>query len=141
MRLGRSDVFCSVAGGMRVSEPAADLPMAMAIVSAATGVPVPPDLFAFGEVGLAGEVRQVPHAQRRLSEAHRLGFRHAARSRVRHPIARRGMELIRVRLGHGAVKLVGAGPITYRATSVRVVRASDPLRLGAPVSMIACSRA
>ena len=67
--LGRSDVYCSVAGGMRVSEPAADLPMAMALLSAANGVPVQPDLFAFGEVGLSGEVRQVAHAPRRLAEA------------------------------------------------------------------------
>ena len=74
---GRSDVFCSVAGGMRVAEPASDLPMALAMLSAAAGTPVPSDLVSFGEVGLSGEVRQVPHSQRRLSEAHRLGFRHA----------------------------------------------------------------
>lgn len=75
--LSRSDVFCSVAGGMRVSEPAVDLPMAIAIVSAVSGIAVPADLVAFGEVGLAGEVRQVPHVHRRLTEAQRLGFSHA----------------------------------------------------------------
>jgi DNA repair protein RadA/Sms len=95
VRLARSDVFCSVAGGMRVAEPAADLPMAMALVSAARGVPVPSDLFAFGEVGLAGEVRQVPHALRRLTEAHRLGFRHAVVP-ASTPACASGLKLLRV---------------------------------------------
>jgi DNA repair protein RadA/Sms len=75
--LARLDVFCSVAGAMRVTEPAVDLPMAIAIVSAVSGVPVPDDLVAFGEVGLAGEIRQVPHVHRRLAEASRLGFQRA----------------------------------------------------------------
>jgi len=50
--LGRADVFCSVAGGMRVSEPAGDLPMALAMLSAASGAPLPADLVSFGEVGI-----------------------------------------------------------------------------------------
>ncbi len=110
VRLARSDVYCSVAGGMRVSEPGADLPMAMALVSAATGFPVPPDLFAFGEVGLAGEVRQVPHALRRLTEAHRLGFRHAVVPGST-PDCIPGLELIRVEAVATAVDLVGRSPV------------------------------
>ncbi|HEX3980559.1 MAG TPA: DNA repair protein RadA, partial [Acidimicrobiales bacterium] len=68
------DVFASVAGGIRVTEPAADLAVAMAVASAATGLPLPPDLAAVGEVGLAGEVRQVTNLPRRLEESARLGF-------------------------------------------------------------------
>ncbi len=74
---GGLDVFASVVGGLRVAEPAADLALALALASAVTGVPVPPDVVAFGEVGLGGEVRQVPHAPRRLAEAARVGFRRA----------------------------------------------------------------
>jgi DNA repair protein RadA/Sms len=110
VRLARFDVYCSVAGGMRVSEPAADLPMAMALVSAASGIPVPSDLFAFGEVGLAGEVRQVPHALRRLTEAHRLGFRHAVVP-ASTPDCTPGLELIKVEDVAAAVNLAGRGPV------------------------------
>jgi DNA repair protein RadA/Sms len=109
VRLSRAEVFCSVAGGMRVTEPGADLPLAVAIVSAASGVAVPADLVAFGEVGLAGEVRQVPHAQRRLFEAQRLGFRHALVPSST-PGCPPGMELIKVDTLAAAVRLApGAG--------------------------------
>ncbi len=72
--LAELDVFASVAGGLRATEPSADLPLALAVASAAAGVPLPADLLSFGEVGLAGEVRQVIGADRRLAEAARLGF-------------------------------------------------------------------
>ena len=68
------DVFASVAGGIRVIEPAADLAVALAVASAVTGVVLPASLAAVGEVGLAGEVRQVTNMPRRLEEAVRLGF-------------------------------------------------------------------
>jgi len=68
------DVFASVAGGIRVTEPAADLAVALAVASAATGVPLPPTLAAVGEVGLSGELRQVTNLPRRLEESLRLGF-------------------------------------------------------------------
>lgn len=66
-------VFASAVGGVRATEPALDLPLALALISAATGVPVPEGVVAFGEVGLTGEVRHVPHAGARLAEAARLG--------------------------------------------------------------------
>ncbi len=75
--LGHADVFASAVGGIRVTEPAADLALVLALASAVTGTALPADVVAFGEVGLGGEVRQVPHAPRRLSEAARTGFRRA----------------------------------------------------------------
>ncbi|MEI2704825.1 MAG: DNA repair protein RadA [Ilumatobacteraceae bacterium] len=71
------EVFASAVGGVRLVEPGADLAICLAVVSALTNVPIPPDVVMFGEVGLAGELRQVGHAQRRLTEAARLGFRQA----------------------------------------------------------------
>jgi DNA repair protein RadA/Sms len=68
------DVWVTVAGGVRAGEPAADLGVALAVVSAITGVPVPGDVVACGEVGLAGELRQVGRLERRMAEAARLGF-------------------------------------------------------------------
>ncbi|MEX2627689.1 MAG: DNA repair protein RadA [Ilumatobacteraceae bacterium] len=75
--VGGHDVYASTVGGVRVVEPALDLALCAAVVSAVTGQPMPADLAVFGEVGLAGEVRQVPHATRRLAEAARLGFSRA----------------------------------------------------------------
>ena len=62
---------------MRITEPAADLAIVCAVASSVGDQPLPTDVVAFGEVGLAGEVRRVSGLQRRLAEAARLGFRHA----------------------------------------------------------------
>jgi DNA repair protein RadA/Sms len=75
--MSAADVFVSTVGGLRVSEPAADLGVALALVSAVTGIAIGEDVVACGEIGLAGEIRQVPAMERRLSEAARLGFRRA----------------------------------------------------------------
>jgi DNA repair protein RadA/Sms len=72
--LAGRDVYLNVAGGLRISEPAADLAVAAALVSALTGVPVPGDAVIFGEVGLSGEVRPVGQMENRLKEARKLGF-------------------------------------------------------------------
>jgi DNA repair protein RadA/Sms len=89
------DVFASVAGGIKVTEPAADLAVALAVASAATGVPLPSNLAAVGEVGLAGEVRQVTNLPRRLEECARLGFERVAVP-TSAPYGPSGVELIRV---------------------------------------------
>jgi DNA repair protein RadA/Sms len=94
MALGRTDVFASAVGGIRVSEPAADLAVVLAVASAVAQVALPADVVAFGEVGLGGEIRQVPHAARRLSEAWRIGFRRAYVP-VSCPDGPPGMELLR----------------------------------------------
>jgi DNA repair protein RadA/Sms len=77
MRLGDQDVYASVAGGLRVVEPAADLGIALAIASAFRNRPAGDDVVCFGEIGLAGEIRTVGGADRRLGEAAKLGFRRA----------------------------------------------------------------
>ncbi len=71
------DVFANVVGGMRVSEPALDLPLAIAILSSLRDRPVPSDMVLFGELGLTGEVRPVPFGLERLQEAAKHGFRRA----------------------------------------------------------------
>ncbi|MCZ0994024.1 DNA repair protein RadA [Streptomyces noursei] len=75
--LGKRDIYSATVGGVKLSEPAADLAVALALASAASDTPLPKNLVAIGEVGLAGEVRRVTGVQRRLSEAARLGFTHA----------------------------------------------------------------
>ncbi|HMA46802.1 MAG TPA: DNA repair protein RadA [Frankiaceae bacterium] len=77
VRLGASDVYTATVGGVRLSEPAADLAVALAVASAAADLPLPTGLVAVGEVGLAGEVRRVGGVGRRLAAAGRLGFRYA----------------------------------------------------------------
>ena len=77
LQFGSTDVYVSAVGGVRVVEPAADLGVALAIVSAVTAIPLPSDLVVCGEVGLAGEIRQVARTGPRLAEAARLGFRQA----------------------------------------------------------------
>ena len=77
LRLGSSDVYLNVAGGLRISEPAADLAVAAALASAAADRPTDPGRVYFGEVGLSGEVRQVAQAEARLKEAQKLGFESA----------------------------------------------------------------
>jgi DNA repair protein RadA/Sms len=68
------DVFVNAVGGVRISEPAADLAVMLAIQSSLRGRPLPRGFIAFGEVGLAGEVRPAPRGQERLKEAAKLGF-------------------------------------------------------------------
>jgi DNA repair protein RadA/Sms len=68
------DVFVNAVGGVRISEPAADLAVMLAIASSLRGRALPKGFIAFGEVGLAGEVRPAPRGQDRLKEAAKLGF-------------------------------------------------------------------
>lgn len=99
LKLGAQDVFVNVVGGLKITEPAADLTVALAIASSFRNQPVADDLVVIGEVGLSGELRTVAQAQRRLIEAARLGF---ARALVPNTLARlkdkpEGIELIGAR--------------------------------------------
>lgn len=89
------DVFVNAVGGVKIAEPAADLAVLLAIVSSLRNKPLPPKLVAFGEVGLAGEIRPAPRGQERLKEAAKLGFTHAMIPKAnapKQPI--NGMEII-----------------------------------------------
>jgi DNA repair protein RadA/Sms len=77
IRLHTHDVFASTVGGVRITEPAADLASAIAVASAWKQRDIPTDLVAIGELGLAGELRRVRDIPQRLAEAARLGFRAA----------------------------------------------------------------
>ncbi len=69
-----SDAYVNIVGGMKLDEPAADLAVALALVSGYNDVPIDENIIAFGEIGLSGELRSVPRAQARINEAARLGF-------------------------------------------------------------------
>jgi DNA repair protein RadA/Sms len=116
--LGTSDVFVSTVGGLRINEPAADLGVALALLSALTEIAIGEDVVAFGEIGLAGEIRRVQATERRLGEAARLGFKRAVvpSSAPEGPV---GLELLRAgtlleaaRLLFGVVPAVGSRPTT-----------------------------
>ncbi len=87
LRLYEQDIFVNVVGGLKVSEPASDLAMAMAIASSYFDRPVPADMAIIGEIGLSGEIRAVSQMSMRLSEAAKIGFR-----RVLMPHTRRKLD-------------------------------------------------
>ena len=93
---GDSDVFANVVGGLHVGETAADLAVALAIVSSLTERPVPQDLVVFGELGLTGEIRPVPFGEERLAEAQKHGFKRAVVPRGNAPRRALGMEVVAV---------------------------------------------
>ncbi|MCF4098077.1 DNA repair protein RadA [Maritalea mediterranea] len=74
VRIGANDIYLNVAGGLKITEPAADLAVAAALVSSLTNAPLPADAVYFGEVSLSGGVRPVSHTGTRLKEAQKLGF-------------------------------------------------------------------
>jgi DNA repair protein RadA/Sms len=82
LRLGEHDVYVSTVGGVRVTEPAADLAIALAVASAIQDKPIAHNLVAFGEISLAGEIRKVSNSKQRASEANRLGFIRSVDSEV-----------------------------------------------------------
>ncbi len=91
------DVFVNAVGGVKITEPAADLAVLLAIVSSLRNKPLPAKLVVFGEVGLAGEVRPVQRGQERLKEAAKLGFTHAVIPKANNPKQRiAGMEVVAV---------------------------------------------
>ena len=91
--IGANDVYLNVAGGLRVTEPAADLAVAAALLSSLSDIAVPRGSLFFGEVGLSGEVRAVSHAEGRLKEAAKLGFTRAVvpKNRGKTKVAAKGI--------------------------------------------------
>ena len=101
------DVFVNAVGGVKIDEPAADLPVLLAIVSSLRNRPLPEKLVAFGEVGLAGEVRPVQRGQERLREAAKLGFKLAIIPKANAPKAAiEGIEVVSVERVEEAVARV-----------------------------------
>ena len=94
--LAGRDAYLATVGGMKLSEPSADLALALAVASAARGLALPADLIAIGEVGLAGEVRKVSSVSQRLNEAARLGFTKAIVPDMKGEIKVSGLEIFEV---------------------------------------------
>src|ERR1700682_3005956 len=110
-KFGKSDIFVSVAGGIRVTEPAADLGLALSIVSNQNNRPLPDGLVVIGELGLTGEVRRVGQLERRLQEAARHGFTSAlipAGVKAGRPS---GLDVVEVRTLAGAASAAFSTPM------------------------------
>lgn len=82
VKIGANDIYLNVAGGLKISEPAADLAVAAALISSLTGAPLPADAVYFGEISLSGGVRPVVHTSVRLRETAKLGFKSAHTGQV-----------------------------------------------------------
>jgi DNA repair protein RadA/Sms len=113
LHLSATDVYLNVAGGLRVSEPAADLAVAAALISATSGTPTSAGMVFFGEIGLSGEVRQAAQTDARLGEAAKLGFEQATLPRRvargnRQPIQPHGLALREI--GHISDLVAGFSP-------------------------------
>ena len=116
LSLAGRDVYLNVAGGLRIGEPAADLAVAAALISAASGRPVPAGTVVFGEIGLSGEVRAVSRPELRLKEAQKLGFKTALapKGRTEAKVSAAGQTLVEIAsvgdlLSHLAVSAARAG--------------------------------
>jgi DNA repair protein RadA/Sms len=101
------DVFVNAVGGVRIGEPAADLAVSLAVVSSLTDRAIPDKVIAFGEIGLAGEVRPAPRGQDRLREAAKLGFEKAIVPKANQPKAKiSGLDVLAVERVDQAVQLL-----------------------------------
>ena len=109
LTLYNQDVYINIAGGMTLTEPAADLAVCAAVASSSRNLMLGPDWAVMGEVGLAGELRAVPHAERRLSECMRLGFQNVIlpKSNLRGIRVPEGMNAIGAETLFDAMKLLG----------------------------------
>jgi DNA repair protein RadA/Sms len=121
LRFGQQDVYLNVAGGYRISEPAADLAVAAALVSSLTGLALPADCVYFGEISLSGAVRPVAHAQQRLKEAEKLGFSSAVL-----PLGSpKGSDEIAGGIGAGAFQPTELADLVVRIAGSRRGRATE----------------
>ena len=144
LSVGANDIYLNVAGGLRIVEPAADLAVAAALVSALTETPVPADTVVFGEIGLSGRVRPVGHTEARLKEAAKLGFAEAWMPQPRRPQARMRASASRLAaapIGHLSelvARLSRRGTAPAPAERESRSRAMNPLDL-AVIAVIALS--
>jgi DNA repair protein RadA/Sms len=123
LSVGANDIYLNVAGGLRIVEPAADLAVAAALVSALNELPVPADTVVFGEIALSGDVRPVGHTEARLKEAAKLGFGEAWM-----PV-RRGNRTNRSRGADAGLAMVAIGHLSELVTRLSPHRAPRGRRL------------
>jgi DNA repair protein RadA/Sms len=116
IRVGHYDIFVNIAGGVKISEPAVDLGMAIAIVSSLHDRPVRPDAVLVGEIGLGGEIRSVGQIGRRINEARKLGFRSIAIPRTNRTMSTPGnnIEILQIDSIEDAVaSLIDAQAVSF----------------------------
>lgn len=106
LSLGQNEVYLNVAGGLRITEPAADLAVAAALLSSVSGEPLAPGTVVFGEIGLSGAVRRVARAEARMKEAAKLGFERAIL-----PAGSEGRDLLKVTEIGGLDRLLSLFPL------------------------------
>jgi DNA repair protein RadA/Sms len=121
--LATRDIYAAAVGGLRITEPAADLALLLAVASSARNSPLPAGVIALGEVGLAGEVRQVVRIGDRLAEAHRLGFT-GALVPAAYKGADGGLHVQRVRDLHEALQFSG---LSGHRSAAAVEKQHDPV--------------
>ncbi len=132
LELSGQDIIVNVAGGFKIGEPAADLALVLAMASSLYNCPLDPEMFAFGEVGLSAEIRAVPQAQRRVTEAARLGLKRCVlpESCLEGLKAPQGMKTIGVRTLRQAVNAVLSKDRTKDRTGERELEAEAALEPG-----------
>lgn len=101
---GNMDAYVNIVGGLRLEEPANDLPVALSLVSSLKDVPLSDDAIAFGEIGLAGEIRAVNSSEQRIREALRLGFKKCI-------LPKHNLKLIAVDKYRSKIELIGVSSI------------------------------
>ena len=108
LKLWEQDIFVNVVGGLKISEPASDLAMAMAIASSYYDRPLPADLAVVGEVGLSGEIRRAAQLGPRLNEALKIGFKRALAPRLGRHAGElpAGIDLIQARSLSEALRII-----------------------------------
>lgn len=97
LNLGSQDTYINITGGLKSYEPAIDLGIAVSVASSFKNKPVPEDMIVLGELGLTGEVRNISFLEKRLIEAHKLGFKKAVVPHNKNNISIEGMEIIKVK--------------------------------------------
>lgn len=110
LHFSQNDLYVNVIGGFSIDEPAADVPLALAMISSITDKIIPDDICAVGEIGLAGECRAVTSLENRVKEAERLGFTRMIvpyRNIEKRPIKTKSIQLIPVKSVYEVLMLLG----------------------------------
>jgi len=115
------DIFLNVIGGLKADEPAADLAVVLAIASALKNKNLPPDLVAFGEVGLGGEVRPVAQMERRLSETQKMGMKYAVLPPTKELLKSSGIKIAHIKNVKEVIEKIISGAEGQKFSPARIV--------------------